>query len=198
MEISERILLRRFAQNKDAEAFTEIVQRYADPVYNTCRRILYDEVGAADAAQETFFQLMRSAGSIKGSLAGWLHSVATHKSIEAVRRNTSRRSREQKYVFIKSREIRKWKDISPYIDQELEKLSPEHKQVLIRYFFEGKTMADIAAMEQVSQPTVSRMVAAGVKELQKRFRKKGFIISSVILWALKFGSVLACYLPQRL
>lgn len=170
-------MLRRFAQNGDAEAFSEIVKRYADPVYSTCRRILFDEAGAADAAQETFYQFMVSAGSIKGSLAAWLHAVATSKAIDAIRRNAARTSHERRYIFSKAKEVSQWKDISPHIDRELEKLSPPHREVLIRYFFEGKTMADIAKLNKTSQPTVSRMVTAAVEELRKRLQKKGLIIA---------------------
>jgi RNA polymerase sigma factor (sigma-70 family) len=118
MAVSERVLLRQFSEHKDADAFSEIVKRYADPVYNTCRRILFNEAGAADAAQETFYQLMCNANSVKGSLAAWLHSVATHKAVDAIRRNSARRSRERRYAFSRSKEVNQWKDISPYIDTE--------------------------------------------------------------------------------
>jgi RNA polymerase sigma-70 factor (ECF subfamily) len=181
MAVSERILLRQFSENRDAEAFSEIVKRYADPVYNTCRRILFDEAGAADAAQETFYQLMCNAGAVKGSLAAWLHSVATHKAIDAIRRNSKRRIRERRYAFSKSKEVNQWKDISPYIDKELEKLSPEHKEILIRYFFESKTMNEIADLNKISQPTVSRMVTAAVEALRIRLRKKGIIVAMFVL-----------------
>lgn len=184
MADSESNLLRRFAQNGDAEAFSEIVKRYADPVYSTCRRILFDEAGAADAAQETFYQFMVSAGSIKGSLAAWLHAVATSKAIDAIRRNAARTSHERRYIFSKAKEVSQWKVISPHIDRELEKLSPPHREVLIRYFFEGKTMAEIAKLNTTSQPTVSRMVTAAVEELRKRLQKKGLIIALLGLQGL--------------
>ena len=181
MAASESILLRRFTENRDAEAFSEIVKLYADPVYNTCRRILYDEAGAADAAQETFYQLMCNADSVKGSLAGWLHSVATHKAVDAIRRNSSRRIRERRYAFGKSKEVNQWKDISPYIDQELGKLASEHKEILLRYFFEGQTMKEIAELKCVSQPTVSRMISAAIEALRNRLRKKGIIVATMVL-----------------
>lgn len=181
MADDESFLLRRFAQNGDAEAFSEIVKRYADPVYSTCRRILFDEAGAADAAQETFYQFMISAGSIKGSPAAWLHAVATSKAIDAIRRNAARTSRERRYFFSKAKEVSQWKDISPHIDRELETLSPPHRDVLIRYFFEGKTMAEIAKLNKTSQPTVSRLVNAAVEELRKRFLKKGLIVTLFVL-----------------
>ncbi|MCK4998953.1 MAG: sigma-70 family RNA polymerase sigma factor [Anaerohalosphaera sp.] len=190
MAASESMLLRRFAENGDSEAFSEIVKCYADPVYNTCRRILFDDSAAADAAQETFFQLMRNANSVKGSLSAWLHSVATHKAIDAIRRNSSRRSRERRYAFSKPKEVNQWKDISPYIDKELEKLPDEHREVLIKYFFESKTMSEIAELNRTSQPTVSRMVTVAVEELGKRLRKKGIIVAVIVLEGLVGQSTL--------
>lgn len=184
MAVHEAILLKRFTENRDADAFSEIVNRYANPVYNTCRRILFDEASASDAAQETFYQLMCSADSVKGSLAAWLHSVATHKAIDAIRRSAARKAREHKYALSKPKEVNQWKDISPYIDQEMEKLSPEHREVLIQYFFENQTMTEIAEHTKVSQPTVSRMVAAAVEELRKRLRKKGIIVAAIVLGEL--------------
>jgi DNA-directed RNA polymerase specialized sigma24 family protein len=65
---SESALLQRFVDSRDARAFAEIVRRYAGPVYGACLRVLADTDQAADATQETFFQLVRKAGKVRGSL----------------------------------------------------------------------------------------------------------------------------------
>jgi RNA polymerase sigma factor (sigma-70 family) len=98
MAESERALLRRFADAGDARAFAELVHRYAGLVYGTCLRVLSDADRAADATQETFFQLMRKAGEIRGSLGGWLHRVAVRKAVDLLRTDSVRRSREAKYL----------------------------------------------------------------------------------------------------
>jgi len=61
---NEVTLLHRFAKTGDAEAFSEVVRRHAGLVYGACLRILADRDRAADAVQETFFQLLRNAGNI--------------------------------------------------------------------------------------------------------------------------------------
>jgi DNA-directed RNA polymerase specialized sigma24 family protein len=76
---NEVILLHRFAKTGDAEAFSEVVRRHAGLVYGACLRILADRDRAADVVQETFFQLLRNAGNITGSVPAWLHRVATRK-----------------------------------------------------------------------------------------------------------------------
>ena len=79
MVISEPdlVLLTRFRETKDAEAFREIVRRYAAAVYATCHRILHDPGRAEDAAQETFYRLMTRPQRVSASLGGWLHRAAT-------------------------------------------------------------------------------------------------------------------------
>ena len=91
----DALLLRRFCDTSDPEAFSEIVSLYAGVVYGACRRIVYDSDVAADVAQETFFQLMRNAADVSGSLAGWLHTVATRKAINVVRKDSARKARER-------------------------------------------------------------------------------------------------------
>src|SRR3954469_3619396 len=88
---SDRVLVRRFLRQQDGEAFSILMDRYADMVYTTSWRILRDETLAADAVQETFFQLVKNAEKITGSLGSWLHKVATRRSVDLIRQNVSRR-----------------------------------------------------------------------------------------------------------
>ena len=60
--------------------------------------MLTDVDRASDIAQETFLQLTKDAGTVTGSLPGWLHRVATHKAIDQIRRDATRKHREAEYV----------------------------------------------------------------------------------------------------
>jgi len=184
MSESENILLRRFAATGDPEAFSEIVQRHAGLVYGACHRVLADKDRAADAVQETFLQLLRNAKTISGSVPSWLHRVATRKAIDAVRRDSSRRSREAKYVAAKPQEVTKWQDLSRYVDEGLDDLDGQTRQILIRRFFEGRTTSDIAAVESISQPTVSRRIDSGVNQLRGKLRQRGIMVSLAVLAGL--------------
>jgi len=52
MECADGRLLERWVQLRDAEAFNEIVSRYAGMVFGTCRRILANTEDAEDVTQE--------------------------------------------------------------------------------------------------------------------------------------------------
>ncbi len=177
-------LLRRFANKGDAEAFSEIVRRHAGLVYGASLRVLEDKTRAADVVQETFFQLYKDAGRITGSVSSWLHSVATRKAIDVVRRDSRRRRREAKYAVEKLREAESWEDISGHIDEGLDELDDETRKILIQRFFEGRSMADIADEMSVSQPTVSRRVESGVSKLRETLRKRGVIVAATALVSL--------------
>ena len=101
MAYDEAILLQRFVTAGDAAAFSEIVRRHVDMVYSTCMRILADRDSAADATQETFFQLLKKAGEITGSIPAWLHRVATGKAVDRIRAESSRKRAEVRYADAK-------------------------------------------------------------------------------------------------
>ncbi len=184
MAEAENILLHRFAATGDSEAFSQIVRQHAGLVYGVCLRILEDKDKAADAVQETFIQLLSNAGNITGSLSGWLHRVATHLSIDRIRNDVSRRKREVRYAAGYAQKARQWNDLSGYVDEEMDTLDEQTRNVLIRHFFEGKTTRNIGQHMGISQPTVSRRIESGVSQLRARLHKRGIIASVTALSSL--------------
>lgn len=181
---TEAVLLRRFARMGDAEAFAEIIRRHAGLVYGAALRILADVDRASDVAQETFLQLTKDAATVTDSLPGWLHRVATHKAIDQMRREAARRQREERYVAQRPHAATEWKDISPCVDEGLNELDPELRDILILHFLQGRTTREIAGARGVSQATISRRVDAGLEQLRAGLRRRGVIVAIGMLGAL--------------
>src|SRR5437762_2300966 len=131
---SDKALVRRFARQNDGEAFSQLMDRYADMVYTTAWRILQDKALAADAVQETFFQLAQNAEKVTGCLGGWLHRVATRRAVDLIRQNVSRRNREQSYALDADGRTNAWSDVEPAVDEALEELPENLRQVLLLHF----------------------------------------------------------------
>jgi RNA polymerase sigma factor (sigma-70 family) len=184
MAESEDILLHRFVASGDAAAFSEIVHRHAGLVYGACLRVLEDRDKAADATQETFFQLLRNAGQITGSIPAWLHRVATGKAVDLIRRDSSRRQREAEYADLKHREATQWQDLSRYVDEALNDLDGQTREILIQCFFEGRSLVDIGKDLGVSHPTISRRIESGVTQLREKLRKRGILVAGAALASL--------------
>ena len=88
------------------------------------------------------------------------------------------------YAGDKPVEVSEWEDVSQYVDEELGLLDEQMREILIRHFFEGQTMKDIAADEGLSQATVSRRVESGVAELRGKLKKRGIIVAALTLAGL--------------
>ncbi|MHC4520837.1 MAG: sigma-70 family RNA polymerase sigma factor, partial [Planctomycetota bacterium] len=157
------------------------VRRYVQLVYSASWRVLRDENDATDVTQETFFELTRHAGRISGSLAGWLHRVATQKSIDVIRRSAHRRNREKVYARSRPVEVQSWQDLSEHVDQALDALPDALRSILLDHFVSGRTTAQIAAERGFSQATVSRRVNAGLEQLRGVLRRKGLLVTAAAL-----------------
>jgi RNA polymerase sigma factor (sigma-70 family) len=188
MSDNELVLLRQFVQTRDAEAFSEITRRYAGLVYGTCLRVTGDAEHARDATQETFYQLLLSAGKVTGSLGGWLHQVATRRAVDLVRRDNARRRREQAFVTDAMQQTDAWAEVSPLVDEAMGEIEPDQRGLLLRHFLQGETTVSMAAAEGVSQPTMSRRIEGALEQLRERLRKKGVGVAAAVLGTMMAGT----------
>src|SRR5439155_19323261 len=76
--VSDRELLRRFADANDQAAFAALVRRHTGLVLGVCRRMLSNPQDAEDACQATFLVLAQKANSNRWqpSVANWLYTTA--------------------------------------------------------------------------------------------------------------------------
>ena len=188
MEGTERMMVQRLVRLGDSQAFSRIMHQYAGMVYGTCRRILGNDADAADAAQETFFHLLQNADRITGSLGGWLHQVATRRAIDRIRQEAGRRRRQDLYAANGASEPDEWSAIEPLVDESLEELPDDLREVLILHFLKGQTMSQIAAAKGSSQPTISRRVAAALEMLRQLLRNKDVAVGLAPLSSLLAAS----------
>ena len=182
-------LLRRYAEEGDQQAFSEIVRRYAGMVFSVCRRILNDRARAEEVSQETFFRLMTRPQSVSQSLGGWLHRAATRLAVDERRSEMARRRREAQ-VAAEAREVAEeppavhWADISPHIDEALARLPDASRLLLIRHFLQGQQQQELAKQEHVSAATISRRLKLATDELRRELRRGGVDVMPAILLAL--------------
>ena len=89
-------LLARYLTDRDEAAFSQLVQRHANMVYGTCRRILGNAADADDAFQAVFVVLMRRASSFadRACVGNFLYGVAYHSALKAKAMAAKRRLRE--------------------------------------------------------------------------------------------------------
>ena len=95
-EASDRDLLQRFSERREATAFHALLRRHGPMVFDVCRGVLGNEANAEDAFQATFLILARKAASIRkaASVGSWLHSVAYRTALQARAQEATRKKSE--------------------------------------------------------------------------------------------------------
>jgi RNA polymerase sigma factor (sigma-70 family) len=166
--------LQRYATTGDAHAFRELVQAHGAMVHATALRVTRDAAAAQDVAQETFLELARKAGGITQSVAAWLHRVSWNRACDVVRRETARKRVEEAMAetWHTDREAT-WPDIEPHVDASLNELPNELRDVLVLYFLEGQTQAEVAQHLGRNQATVSRAIERGISAMREALRSRG-------------------------
>ncbi|MCX6995991.1 MAG: sigma-70 family RNA polymerase sigma factor [Kiritimatiellaeota bacterium] len=191
-------ILREYTQTRSAEAFADIVHRYAGVVYGTCLRITKNPHDAEDVSQECFRELAQKADSVKSSLAGWLHAAATNRSKDAIRAAIRRREREQQAVHGPSSTGEPtWEEVATLVDAALEELPDDLRAPLILHFLQGRNQSQVAEALGIDQSTVSRRLEAGVKVLRDRLRKAGVVVSVALLFSM-LGANASAAIPGTL
>jgi RNA polymerase sigma factor (sigma-70 family) len=186
--VSDEALLRRFVDRREADAFTALAERHAGLVYRTCLRITADRHDAEELAQDCFLQLARKASTVRSSVAAWLHQLATHRSLNAVRSRGRRRAHEARSAVGRPVEVEpveaSWREIEPLLDEAVDALPDGVRDAIILHFLKNLPQGEVAGLLGVHQSTVSRRVSEGLKLLHERLQASGVVFSTTPLAVL--------------
>jgi RNA polymerase sigma-70 factor (ECF subfamily) len=145
-------------------AFGELVTRYQDRLYNTVYRLVENGEDARDIVQEAFLSAFQSLRSFKGDslFFTWLYRIAVNAAMSYKRKprlvhlpggeglaepcQTSDASRPEHAMEMAEEEKR--------VHAALNRLSPEHRAVLVMKDMEGQKYEEMAEILQVPIGTV--------------------------------------------
>ncbi|MFC1736429.1 sigma-70 family RNA polymerase sigma factor [Candidatus Hydrogenedentota bacterium] len=191
MSLSDRIALKRWTTQQDAQAFREIVRRHAAMVYSTCLRILKSTAEAEDVAQECFEALaLATEGPDVREIGPWLHGVATNRSLKRIRSEARRKRREAVYVDAMTASASRgepyWKDIYEYVDEAIAELPDDLRLPVVHHFLYGRSHAEISRTTGIPRRTISNRIKKGLESIGESLKKRG-----VSLGAATLGTLLA-------
>jgi len=186
-------LLRRFATTREEAAFALLVQRHGPLVLSVCRRVLGPVPDAEDAFQATFLVLARKAGVIRDPslLGNWLYGVASRIARKA-RAGLSKRQMHEKQVqllpSLQAPPSVEPDDLSPVLDEELNRLPEKYRAALVLCYLQGKTNEEAAQLLHWPTGTVKGRLARARELLRNRLIRRGWQASALALVALLSAS----------
>ena len=171
-------LVERFAADRDADAFAELVRRHGPMVLGVCRRALRNAADADDAFQATFLVLARKAdaGAVRGPVANWLYGVAVRTAANARRAAARRSTRVSGGADVSAIPARPAADpadaeLAARLDAELAALPDKYRAAVVVCELEGRSLKDAADALGVPPGTVASRLARGRDLLAARMRK---------------------------
>jgi RNA polymerase sigma-70 factor (ECF subfamily) len=183
MGANDALLLERWRQRGDAEAFSEIVSRYSGMVYATCRRVLRNAEEAQDAAQECFIELMRARVEPSPTLGPWLHTVAVRRSLDRFKSARRRAQRELDHPQAKEavHTEPETAELLSLIDEAIADLPDPLRALVIGRFLENRTHVELAEAQWVSEATVRYRLNNGIEQVRKFLKQRGVPVSAALL-----------------
>ena len=165
----------------DTAAFGRLVLRYQDRLYNTVYRLLDNADDAQDVVQEAFLNAYQSLDSFKGhsEFFTWLYRIAYNTAISLKRKQRATLSLSARGNGESSREPADESDLSRpghgleraeggrRVQEALNRLSPEHRMVLILKDMEGQKYEAMAEILQVPIGTIRSRLHRARAELRE-------------------------------
>jgi len=159
-------------------AMEEFFNRHERQVYRFILRTFKDEALAEDITAETFCQLWRAAaGSFRGQsrVSTWVLAVARNLAISALRRRSEQAINETDALRIEDvadnpEVAAAKKERGAIVAHCLELLPPSHRQLIHFFYFQDKSIAEVAKLTGLAANTVkTRLFRARylMKELLK-------------------------------
>jgi RNA polymerase sigma factor (sigma-70 family) len=184
--VTDRDLLRRFADDGDQEAFEALVRRHTGLVLSVCRRALSNAQDAEDACQATFLLLARKAGAGRWqpSIANWLFATARRVARD-VRRAADRRAKREGEAAVPESVVpvdqMSGRELLAVIDEELGRLPAIYREPLLLYYQAELARDEIAARLGLPAGTVKIRLERGRKKLGDGLTKRGVMLSAGLL-----------------
>jgi RNA polymerase sigma-70 factor (ECF subfamily) len=156
----EWIVLR--CQAGEPNAFADLVALMERPLLYYATKLTGNAEAALDVLQEVWMNAFRGIGRLKdpGALRPWLYRITHGIAVDRIRKHISREKAEEAHAagFQESGDLTFAEDDAAAIHEALNELAPKHREVLVLYFLEDFSLAEIATVVGCSEGTVKSRI----------------------------------------
>ena len=157
----------RGAQAGSASALEALFRRHWRPAHRAAYLIVHDAAAAEDIAQEAFLAAVRALDRFdrRRPFGPWLHRIVVNRAIDWARARALRPEAEQ--VDAAAPEL---PEHDEELLRELERLSPEHRAVIVLRYLLEYTPGEIAELLELPRGTVNSRLRRGLDALKERLK----------------------------
>jgi RNA polymerase sigma factor (sigma-70 family) len=158
-------------QNREKSAFEALYDQYSPILYGKIFSIVKSEAVAQDVLQEVMLKIwakIKTYDAQKASLMTWMMRIARNKAIDIYRSSAYQNSLKQTNLNSPNADASVEMNTDTIGIQELlQKIGEDYRQVIQLAYLEGHTQAEIAKKLNLPLGTVKSRVRIGLRELRK-------------------------------
>ena len=162
----------------DKTGFEDLVAIMERPLLYYATKLTGNVETALDVLQDVWVKVFRGIGALKNpaSLRPWLYRVAHGIAVDRIRQHVSREKAEEACVagFHEAADVSFTTDDAATIHEALNYLEPKHREVLVLYFLEDLSLAEIAAVVGCSEGTVKSRLYYAKKTMKEILSGGGY------------------------
>ena len=161
----------------DGARLGALYDAHAGPVWRYVVRLTGDRAGADDIVQETLLRAWRHPHILEqdpATMRSWMMTVARNLVIDDAR--SARRRHEYAVADVPERIGVDDTDAlfeALLIEEALAVLSPEHRAVIIRSYYGGRSVAQTAAELDIPEGTVKSRLHYGLRAMRLALQERG-------------------------
>lgn len=172
------------AQAGDAAAFDELVRRYTPRLYALIYHMTSHREDTDDLLQDVFAKAYRALGRFRGQsqFYTWLYSIATNMTLNFLKKRNRRAramslddvdasiERDEEFIALTSPDAPdrhvQLQELQKSLNEALQKLSDDHRAVVVMYDIQGLPHAEISRIMGVSEGTIRSRLFYAHRQLQ--------------------------------
>ena len=161
----------------EAERLTALYDAHAGPEWRYVVHLTGDRSGADDIVQETLLRAWRSPRILEqetSTTRSWMFTVARHLVIDDVR--SARKRHEFPAPDAPERVVDDATDAlfeAIIVEEALAALTTEHRAVVVRAYYRGQSVAEMADELDIPAGTVKSRLHYGLRALRLTLQEKG-------------------------
>jgi RNA polymerase sigma-70 factor, ECF subfamily len=172
-------------QSGDADALSQLYDRYSGIMKALILRIIHNETEADDLLQEVFMEIWNQAKNFsaeKGKALGWMVTLTRRRAIDALRKKQAYARAEERLQAEPERQPLAWVENATEKDIEagdtrvlmakvINSLPEAQQQVIELAFFQGMSQREIAFHTNVPLGTVKTRLELGLKKIYEGLKE---------------------------
>ncbi len=170
-------LVRRVGR-RDAGAFRTLVERHYPAVHRFCSRLLRDETGAEDAAQDVFLRVHESAAAWepRAAVLTWILQIARNACLNELKSRSRRLGWLQRLWSSRAPAPRAATERDARVDalkRAMGGLPERQRTALVLAVYERLSYAQIAEVMELTVPAVETLIVRARRQLRETLAEAG-------------------------